>query len=705
MGSEMCIRDRIDVNPVQIPACTGFQIAPSVDARITTGCPPDAALCRDCQEELFNPDNRRYRYPFINCTQCGPRLSVIRQLPYDRVATTMQPFQKCRQCEAEYHDPGNRRFYDQATSCPACGPRLWLEDNQSNRLPVDDVFQTLREALTEGKVVALKGMGGFYLVCDATSRSAVSDLRLRKQRPDKPFALMVRDMAMLNAYADFDSDAEHALRGTQAPVVLLEPVRGRVPEIAPNVAPGQYQLGFMLPYSPLHQLLFEGLSLPLVMTSGNRSGQPQAIDNQDARAALADIADLFLMHDREIHSRLDDSVLRASRGQLQVIRKGRGYAPDLLKLPPGFEDAPELMALGGELKNTLCFIHAGRAVVSQHLGDLGSSESYTAYEQALALYTHLYRIQSRQVACDLHPEYRSSKLADSLRKEGYTLVRVQHHHAHLAACLGENAYPLNAGAVLGICLDGSGFGSDGTLWGGEFLLGDYRMFNRVAQLKPFPLLGGTQAILQPWRLLYAQLRQSFTMSDRAWLFDLFPVLNAEHCAVFENMLLQGVNTPQTSSAGRLFDAVAAALGCHGQQISYEGQAAIELETLARAGNAEVVPYPFTVGNQVIDPAPMWRALINDLQQGVSSRADMALAFHKGLVQALTTMTQQLAGHHAFETIALTGGVMQNMLLLDALQTALSDKGFRVLTHRRLPANDGGLSFGQALVAAVQLLPE
>ncbi len=696
---------RIDIQLLQTEPFDGFAILPSVKSHITTGCPPDAAICPVCTAELFDPASRRFRYPFITCTQCGPRLSVIHQLPYDRASTSMQPFENCSTCQVEYRDPENRRFHDQGISCPECGPSVWLEDKRGNVIAADEPFQSLRTALEAGRIIALKGVGGFYLVCDATNESAVALLRERKHRPAKPFALMVRNLTILKQFAVVEGTAAQSLQSAQAPVVLLEPCDQPTLAIAPNIAPGQYQLGCMLPYSPIHQLLFEQIDRPLVMTSGNRVGLPQAITNAEARAQLSEIADLFLMHNREIVARVDDSVVRLAPRGRYPIRLGRGHSPVALPLPPGFEGAPDLIALGGELKNTLCFVHAGNAIISQHLGDLGSHQGYESYLQNLDHFRQLYHIETNRLACDLHPEYHSSKLAETLTQQGYRSLRVQHHHAHLAACLGENTYPMDGERVLGICLDGSGFGSDGSIWGGEFLLGDYRMFNRVAHLKPFPLLGGTQAILQPWRLLYAQLRQAFSPEIWPVLFELFPLLKQPSCDLFEKMLQQQLNTPLTSSAGRLFDAVAAALGCHAEQISYEGQAAMELESLAHQGADDVSPYPFSVEEGVIDPAPMWRCLIHDLQVGERSYPDMARAFHRGFVLALTAMTQQLADQFAFKTIALSGGVMQNMLVQAALQDALVGLGYDVLIHKKLPANDAGLSFGQALVAVAQALPE
>jgi hydrogenase maturation protein HypF len=694
--------DAMEAEPATLEPAPEFSIVVSQQGQVSTGCVPDAATCETCRNELFDPADRRYRYPFINCTHCGPRLSIIREIPYDRATTTMASFTLCPACLAEYNDPADRRFHAQPNACPACGPQVWLEDSRGQRIESADPFRCLSEALDAGKIVAVKGLGGFHLACDATDAGAVAQLRQRKQRPDKAFALMVRDLAVLARYAQVDDRAAALLSGAEAPVVLLDAVDNPLRPLAPVVAPGQYQLGFMLPYTPLHLLLMAPLDRPLVMTSGNRSGAPQAISNEDARAQLADIADLFLMHDRPIQNRVDDSVVRIADHQLHMLRRARGYAPASLPLPPGFEAAPDLVALGAELKNTLCLTQAGRAILTQHLGDLEDARTYEQYQHTLALYQNLYQHHSPHYVCDLHPEYLSSKFGAQLEEGGAALTQVQHHHAHLAACLGEHRYPLDGEAVLGICLDGTGLGVDNTLWGGEFLLGGYRSVERVAHLKPFPLVGGTQAIREPWRCLYAQLTQALPEQIQTEREQLFPLLAGKPCATLDKMIEKGLNSPLTSSAGRLFDAVAAALDCHADGITYEGQAAIELETLARQSDPNTVSYPFVLADGVIDPAPLWRALVADIATGQRSRADMARAFHTGFASAVLQQVQQLQTRHGFTTVALSGGVMQNGLLFTALSEGLRAQGFAVLSHHQLPANDGCIAFGQALVAAARL---
>ena len=695
--------DDVERLSANLPDFSGFEIVETQQGAVSTGCAPDAATCPQCRQELFDPDNRRFRYPFINCTHCGPRLSIIRQIPYDRASTTMAQFEQCPQCLAEYENPADRRFHAQPNACALCGPQAWLEDRSGALIASDDPFHTLAQALNAGQIVAIKGLGGFHLACDATNPVAVAGLRRRKHRPNKAFALMGRDLEVIGQYAVVDDTAAELLQSCEAPVVLMAAIEPPRSPLADTVAPGQYQLGFMLPYTPVHLLLMEALSQPLVMTSGNRAGAPQAMSNEDAREQLNEIADLFLMHDRPIQNRVDDSVVRQIDGHSHCLRRARGYAPTSLALPPGFESAPDLIALGAELKNTLCLLQSGRAIVTQHLGDLEDARTYEQYQHTLSLYQNLYQHQTSLYACDLHPEYLSSKLGEQIAEQGNDLIKVQHHHAHLAACLGENGYPLEGDVVLGICLDGTGFGLDGTLWGGEFLLGGYQQIERVAHLRPFPLVGGVQAIREPWRCLYAQVKQTQPDITHDQLTALFPMLGDKPCATLDKMIEKRLNCPITSSAGRLFDAVAAALGCHAERISYEGQAAIELETLARQGNPDSLPYSLTLDRSAnqIDPARFWQQLLKDLNEGTRTCEDMAYAFHKGFANAVVEQVLNLREQHIFSTVALSGGVMQNGLLFSDLHLQLTAAGLEVMTHQKLPSNDAGIAFGQALVAAAQ----
>ncbi|MGB0732393.1 MAG: carbamoyltransferase HypF [Pontibacterium sp.] len=682
---------------------TGFDIVASEATQVTTGCVPDLATCSACLKELFEPNNRRYHYPFINCTHCGPRLSIIEQIPYDRGSTTMRHFKMCGACDDEYTQPADRRFHAQPNACKDCGPRLWLEHASGEEIRTDQPFDHLRQRLLQGEIIALKGLGGFHLVCDATQTSVVNRLRTLKHRPAKPFALMAGSLAAIAEYAQLNGAGERLLTSPQAPVVLLDnnaSADKNVRPLAAGVAPSQRQLGFMLPYTPIHWLLFEGLDRPLVMTSGNRAGMPQAISNDDAREQLADIADVFVMHNRDIHNRVDDSVVKMVAGQPQLLRRARGYAPESHQLPQGFDAHAPLLALGAEVKNTFCLAYNQQLVTSQHIGDLTNVHTYQALEQSIALYQNLYQTQVTHFVCDKHPNYLSSQLAEQLAQAAQPAIRVQHHHAHFAACLGDNDYPLNGKPVLGICIDGTGFGDDETLWGGEFLYGGYASYKRIAHLRPFPLIGAALAIKEPWRCLYAQLVQAFPNASDQDLCQHWPVLSGKPLATLRQMMAKGLNSPQTSSLGRLFDAVAAALGCSAQAVSYEGQAAIELENLAlaSAGVQDDPAYTLTLthDNQLCTQS-LWQALASDLAQG-RPKADIALAFHRGVVEGLVASARLLSTIYPFSHVALSGGVMQNSIIHTGLVAGFKSHGFSVLTHQRLPANDGCIAYGQALVA-------
>ncbi len=693
----------LESRPVQLNPTGQFDIIASQSGAVRTGCAADAASCAQCLSELNDPANRRYRYPFINCTHCGPRLSIVQSIPWDRPSTSMAVFPLCPACQGEYDDPGDRRFHAQPNACPDCGPQLWLETPDGAMLEAPgELFSELQAQLQAGKILAIRGLGGFHLVCDATNATAVARLRQRKARPAKPLALMVADLDVLTGYAQRTAQADAALQSPAAPIALL--ARHSDCGLPDAVAPGQYQLGFMLPATPLHHLLMAGLQTPLVMTSGNRSGQPQAISNDEARQQLVGIADLLVLHNREIINRLDDSVLRDTPVGVQLLRRARGYAPQPLSLPPGFEQADDLLALGAELKNTFCLINAGQAILSQHLGDLTDAQTYDRWEQAISLYRQLYQHQPALLAHDQHPDYRSTQFAQAQSLQtGIPLAAVQHHHAHIASCMGEHGYPRTAAPVLGICFDGTGYGDDGTLWGGEFLRADYCQVQRLGSLTPVPLMGGSQAIREPWRNLFAQLEAWQAGGDWA---QLWPALAAKPLPTLRAMLKKQLNCPLSSSAGRLFDAVAAALGCSFTAISYEGQAAIELETLARQCSAEVKGYPFDCqqheGRWLLDPAPMWQALIADLQ-AARPAAEIAQAFQLGLADQSALLAGQLARAHSIRTVVLSGGVIQNQCLQQRLVSQLQAQGLQVWLPQQLPANDGGIAFGQALVAAARQL--
>jgi hydrogenase maturation protein HypF len=683
----------------------GFHIVHSGAGAIRTGIVPDAAICSDCRREILDSSDRRYRYPFTNCTHCGPRFSIVRAIPYDRANTSMDVFTMCAACQGEYENPADRRFHAQPNACPVCGPRIWLEDRQGGEAPQsEDIIADAARLIRKGEIVAIKGIGGFHLACDATNEEAVAELRRRKGRYHKPFALMARDVGMTADYCFLNEQERQLLQNAAAPIVLLRQREDK--PLAPSVAPAQDTLGFMLPYTPLHLLLMEKLQGPIVLTSGNPSEEPQLIANETAQEQLAQIADYFLLHDREILNRVDDSVVRLMAGKERIIRRARGYAPASLLLPPGFEGASGITALGGELKNSFCLLKDGKAILSHHLGDLENPESYRAFQSTLRLFNELFQHQAETVAVDLHPGYRSSRLGRQLaERKGLRLLEVQHHHAHVAACMAENGWGRDDGPVLGVVLDGLGYGPDDTLWGGEFLLASYGGFERLGHIKTVPMPGGTQAILEPWRSAYAQLLQGLGMEalrpyqETEWM----RYLSSKPLTILDQMMAQGVNSPLTSSAGRLFDAVAAVLGICRDRIHYEGQAAMELEAIIPPGlEQRVEPYPFQIdrsadGPALLNPAPMWSALLQDYLKGRAT-GEIAAAFHCGLAQAVAGMAATLSDEAGVNTVALSGGVFQNRILFERVVEDLESRGVQVLTHSRVPTNDSGISLGQAVIA-------
>ncbi|MCE6950211.1 carbamoyltransferase HypF [Cereibacter sphaeroides] len=662
--------DAVETRAARVPACA-FRIAGSGGGAVATRVTPDAATCPDCLAEIRG-EGRRRGYAFTNCTHCGPRFTILRGLPYDRAQTSMAVFGMCEDCRAEYGDPADRRFHAQPIACPACGPHLWLEAAGAE-VPGDPVAGAVA-ILRQGGVLGVKGLGGFHLACNARDPAAVALLRSRKRRPGKPFAIMAAER-MLDELAEL-SEAERALlRDPAAPVVLVRS-RGTLPG---GVAPGLTTLGLMLPATPLHHLLVDAFGGPLVMTSGNLSGEPQVIGNDEARAKLSGFVDAVLMHDREIVRRLDDSVERARPPM--VLRRARGRAPGTLPLPEGFGNAPQVLALGGQMKGAICLLKDGQALLSHHLGDLDDALTFEEFERAIGDHASLFDHRAAVVAVDLHPGYRATQAGLAM---GLSVEKVQHHHAHLASCLGDALWPLDAGPVAAVVLDGTGLGTDGTIWGGELLLGDYCGFERVAHLAPAPLPGGEAAAREPWRNALVRL-------DAAGLPDLadrlFPDLPRD---VLRRAVAGGVNSPASSSAGRLFDAVAACLGLAATRQSYEGEAAMRLEALDGDGP----PYPF----DGLDPAPMFRALARDLQEGAPP-GRISDRFHRGLARAFCAPARALVeGGHA-RAVALTGGCFQNARLVAACLAELP--GVPVLCHRAVPANDGGLALGQALVAAAR----
>lgn len=698
--------ERIERHWTDYRECPGFSIRPSRGGILDTPITPDAATCPVCLTEIRNPRDRRHGYAFTNCTHCGPRLSIVRRIPYDRANISMASFPMCPRCQAEYDDPANRRFHAQPNACPDCGPRLWVEDGNA---PVEgEPIELAAQAVRDGHILALKGIGGFHLVCDARNAQAVETLRARKRRPAKPFALMAADLDQVRQYARLSDIEATLLTSAAAPVVLLDalPENG-LPEV---IAPEQNTLGFMLPYSPLHHLLMDLLDGPIVATSGNLGGLPPCIGNNQALRQLAGVADLFLLHDREIFNRVDDSVVRVLDGQTQILRRARGYAPAPIALPPGFEQAPQILAYGGELKNTFCLIKSGRAMLSQHMGDLENLETHEDFEHNLTLYRQLFDHQPAALAIDLHPDYLSSKRGrDDARSQGLPLHEIQHHHAHIAACLADNGWPLDGGPVIGIALDGLGMGENDALWGGEILLADYQGYRRLAHLMPAPLPGGAQAMHEPWRNTVAQLIAAFGEDWQTGLDGMdWRKLPLRH---IEQMLERGLHCPTASSAGRLFDAAAALLGLCVERQYFEGQAALALEAATdllhcRAQWEQAYPLQTETSQSpwVIDPRRLWPCLLEDIAQN-KPHAVIAARFHAGLARAFVEAATQLAGKHGCTHIALSGGVMQNRLLLPLMQQAIVQAGLQPLIHRQVPANDGGLSLGQAVIAAARNLPE
>jgi hydrogenase maturation protein HypF len=653
---------------------------------------PDLATCPDCRAEIFDPADRRYRYPFTNCTNCGPRFTIIEDIPYDRPRTTMQQFTMCPDCRREYDDPFNRRFHAQPNACPVCGPRLELTDAGGRTLPVADVILKAAALLKAGQILAIKGLGGFLLACDATNQPAVMSLRERKHRPSKPLAVMLQDLSTVARYCQIDQTEIAALNSPAAPIVILKMKLDN--GLAPSVAPGLFHLGVMLPYTPLHHILLRESGLPLVMTSGNLSEEPIAKDNPEALRRLGGIADYFILHNRDIHSRYDDSVVAVQQGLPRLLRRARGYAPYPVHLP--FQ-SQSILACGPELKNTFCLTRDNHAFVSQHIGDLENLETLEHFENTLNLYQKLFRVQPQMIACDMHPDYLSTRWAhNEAHRLQVPLIAVQHHHAHIVSCMAENAVTR---PVIGVALDGTGYGLDGHIWGGEFMLAGYQDFQRQAHLEYLPLPGGNLAIQKPYRIaigyLYALLGATALTPDLACLKGLGEI----ELELIKTQVARRLNTPLTSSCGRLFDAVSALLGIR-RRVDYEGQAAIELEVAAR-GNPSRAEYPYQIETlaetRVIRVADLLAAILADIRAG-QAVSEIATRFHNSVLSIMLKIVSQLAAESGIKQVALSGGVFQNRRLFDGAVERLKEAGFQPLLHQHLPVNDGCISLGQAVVA-------
>lgn len=670
-----------------------FSIGQSSKGKVSAIVLPDASICKDCIDDITDKNNRRYGYAFTNCTNCGPRFSIIKEIPYDRSSTSMSVFPMCKQCEKEYQNPVNRRFHAQPNACADCGPQLQLTNTLGENIVTDDIIKETVGLLKQGKIVAIKGIGGFHLACLSSIESSVVNLRDRKNRPDKPFALIGKNMAMIKKYCHVSAPEEKLLTAVASPIVLLQQKQHL---LSKRIAPKQTTLGFMLPYSPLHYLLLQELDEPLVLTSGNQSHNPQIIDNQHALNELGKIADYFLVHNRDIINRIDDSVVQFSAGNPRIIRSARGYTPISLPLPKGFENKTNVLALGAELKNTFCLLTESQAIVSQHIGDLKTLESYQDFQNNIDLYQQLYSAKIKHLACDLHPDYLSSKYGDDYAQTKHIqLAKVQHHHAHIAACLFENGRAIDSDKVLGVVWDGIGLGGDSSLWGGEFLLADYVGFKRLAQFEYVPLLGGDKAATQPWRMAYAYFKHYHL--EKGNFFTDKPTQN------LDDLLNSKMALNVTSSVGRLFDAVAYVLGICPEQISYEAQAAIELENLAKScnNNANLEAYEFDLktpsNHHHIDIKKIWLGILADLQNQVKY-SSIAYKFHLSLARLLFELTLQLKQDYQFETVVLSGGVFNNKLLLTLVCELFSNiDDIILLTPSQLPFGDGGISLGQAAI--------
>ncbi len=685
--------EAVDVNGLPLLGETEFIIVHSESRAVgNTLLSPDVCVCDDCLLETLDPADRRYRYPFTNCTNCGPRFTIIQDIPYDRPFTSMSIFPMCADCQGEYDDPLNRRFHAQPNACPVCGPHIWLQysgGDSDAAAQGDSALRAAQNLLADGKVVAIKGLGGFHLACDAANDVALTRLRERKGRVGKPLAVMAADLETVRQFA-FVSDAEAALlTSKERPVVLLKK-RADDP-LSSLVAPGNQMIGVMLPYTPLHYLLFTGGRFrvgALVMTSGNYSDEPIVQGNAEAAERLAGLADAFLLHNREIVARCDDSVIRLWRGSELPVRRSRGYAPFPVKLPFA---VPPILAVGGELKSTFCLTKDQFAYLSQHIGDMENLETLQAFETAVDHYRHIFRVEPHIIACDLHPDYLSTRWALAQQAQA-PVVQIQHHHAHIAALMAEHQLARER-RVIGFSFDGTGYGPDGAIWGGELMVAGYGHYERAAHLKYSPLPGGDAAIKRPYRLALAHL----WAADIPWDDRLAPVLACSQAelALLRKQLEANINTFPTSSMGRLFDAVASLAGVR-QTISYEGQAAIELESLAAANETE--GYRFTIDESQFDAAPLLSAVVADVLAGVDT-ALISARFHNGIADLILAMSLIQRDRTGINQVALSGGVFQNVTLLEQAVRHLEKAGFETLVHQKVPPNDGGLALGQAVIAA------
>jgi hydrogenase maturation protein HypF len=666
-----------------------FQIVKSRDqARMSTLISPDVAICDDCLRELFDPDDRRYLYPFINCTNCGPRYTIIDDIPYDRPKTSMRHFKMCAACQAEYDDPTNRRFHAQPNACAQCGPHVSLYDNRCESIATDDPLKMAADLIRQGRIVAVKGLGGYHLVVDATHSKAVMRLRRRKLREEKPFAIMSADLAHIRKYAWVRAEEAKLLASIERPIVLLQ--KKNPSPIAEAVAPHNKYWGVMLPYTPLHYLLLKHGFSALVMTSANLSEEPIAIDNNDAFKRLSDIADYFLTHNRDIYLRSDDSILKHTAGHKRYIRRSRGFVPIPVFLS---REVPAILACGAELKNTICLTKGDKAFLSQHIGDLENMMTLDFFKLTVAHLQRILEIQPEIIACDMHPDYLSTRFAKE--QTDIRLIEVQHHHAHIVSGMAEHRLE---DAVIGLAFDGTGYGPDGTIWGGEVLVADAEQFERVAHLAEVSMPGSSAAIKQPWRMAISYLQSAFGENVLDLDLPLVKQNDRKKIKIIVEMMDKGINCPQTSSLGRLFDAVAAIAGIR-QRVNFEGQAAMELEMLADGHSDSIYEIRWTSQKPIkILPQTIIQGVVQDIQNG-RSPAEISTKFHQTLIALFGEICAIIRRNHDLNRVVLSGGCFQNSLLLRGLIGQLAAHHFEVYAQQQVPANDGGIALGQAMVAA------
>ena len=659
--------------------------------QMTTLISPDVSICHDCLKELFDPEDRRFGYPFINCTNCGPRYTIIDDIPYDRPGTSMRQFKMCPQCQAEYDDPTHRRFHAQPNACADCGPHVTLYDNTRHQIDAGDPIAEAAHLIRQGHILAIKGLGGFHLAVDAQNPDAVVRLRRRKLREEKPFALMSNDCEQIDKYAHISSAERELLTSIQRPIVLL---RQKSPNpIAAAVAPRNRYFGVMLPYTPLHYALLAHEFMALVMTSGNLSEEPIAIDNADAFERLADIADYFLIHNRDIYLRSDDSIVRHAAETTRFIRRSRGYVPVPIFLK---DELPPVLALGAELKNTICLTRGKAAFLSQHVGDLENLATYEFFQLTIDHLTRILEVTPQIVAYDLHPDYLSTRFAEE--QPDMTKVQVQHHHAHIASCMAEHQLD---GEVIGLSLDGTGYGSDGTIWGGEILIASAADFERAGHLDTVCMPGGAAAIKEPWRMAISYLKLAFGDDFQDLGLPAVNEIKGDRLRIISEMITQGVNAPMTSSLGRLFDGVAAIAGLR-SSVNFEGQAAMELEMMAADTTDSVYDgrWAFEDGYKIL-VAPIICDIVRDLQNGISV-AQISATFHNTLIRLFADICTDIRKERELNRVVLSGGCFQNAILLTGLIRELQRHRFEVFAHEKVPTNDGGISLGQAVVAAAQM---